>query len=84
DSRVFHCDNPCHADIVEAQRIKPRLPVHAVMPANAPIIRFICGDDPQANLRWIQSWLKRLPLWSQAGQPWLFINTPEVGIAPEM
>lgn len=84
DTRGVHSANPSHAAIVEAQRKKPRLPVHAVMTANAPIIRFIGGDDPQANLRWFQSWLQRLPLWSQAGQPWLFIHTPDVGFAPEL
>jgi len=84
DTRGVHSAVPSNEAIIEAQRKKPRLPVHAVMTADAPMIRFIGGDDPAANLRWFQAWLERLPQWCDSGQPWLFIHTPDVGFAPEL
>lgn len=84
DTRGVHSAIPSTAAITEAQRKKPKLPVHAVMTADAPMIRFIGGDDTAANLRWFDAWLSRLPQWCESGQPWLFIHTPDVGFAPEL
>ncbi|VTT25824.1 Protein of uncharacterised function DUF72 [Klebsiella pneumoniae] len=84
DTRGVHSAAPSTAEIIEAQRKKPKLPVHALMTADAPMIRFIGGDDPAANLGWFNAWLERLPQWYDAGQPWLFIHTPDVGFAPEL
>lgn len=84
DTRGVHSATPGTPEIIEAQRKKPKLPVHAVMTADAPMIRFIGGDDPAANLGWFRAWLERLPQWCDSGQPWLFIHTPDVGFAPEL
>lgn len=84
DTRGVHAAIPTNAEIIEAQRKKPRLPVHAVMTADRPMVRFIGGDDEAANLRWFQSWLKKLPEWCEQGQPWLFIHTPDVSFAPQL
>lgn len=84
DTRGVHAAIPANAEIIEAQRKKPRLPVHAVMTADRPMIRFIGGDDEAANLRWFQAWLKKLPEWCEQGQPWLFIHTPDISFAPQL
>lgn len=84
DTRGVHAAIPSDAAIIEAQRKKPRLPVHAVMTADQPMVRFIGGDDQQANLRWLRAWLDKLPQWCEQGQPWLFIHTPDVAFAPQL
>ncbi|PLV61637.1 DUF72 domain-containing protein [Erwinia sp. B116] len=84
DTRGVHAARPTTPEIIEAQRKKPRLPVHAVVTAGAPMVRFIGGDDMQANLQWFQAWLHRLPQWAETRQPWLFIHTPDIAFAPEL
>ncbi|SFM93262.1 Uncharacterized conserved protein YecE, DUF72 family [Izhakiella capsodis] len=84
DTRAIHSAIPANPAIIEAQRKKPRLPVHALMTADQPIIRFIGGDDPLANLDGFAAWLKKLPDWSQQGTPWLFIHTPDIASAPAL
>lgn len=79
DTRGVHQAIPSNPAIIEAQRKKPRLPVHAVITAQDPLIRFIGGDDIAANLRWFDAWLQRLPPWSAHASPWLFIHTPDIG-----
>ncbi len=84
DTRGVHSAHPSNPAIIEAQRKKPVLPVHAVMTAQQPMIRFIGGDEPQDNLRWFQAWLQKLPEWTASGQPWLFIHTPDIAFAPDL
>ncbi|WP_380177606.1 DUF72 domain-containing protein [Kalamiella sp. sgz302252] len=84
DTRGVHSAIPSNPAIIEAQRKKPHLPVHAVMTADQPMIRFIGGDDAEANLKWFEAWRNKLPQWREQGQPWLFIHTPDVAFAPAM
>lgn len=84
DTRGVHSAFPGTPAVIEAQRKKPKLPVHAVMTAGQPMVRFIGGDDAEANLRWFQSWLSKLPQWCEQGQPWLFIHTPDIAWAPQL
>ncbi|WP_409307562.1 DUF72 domain-containing protein [Pectobacterium sp. B1J-3] len=81
DSRPVHHAMPDSVAMREAQRKKPRLPVHAVLTSTQPIIRFIGCENTQENHHWFQPWLKKLPQWSSA-QPFLFIHTPDIGDAP--
>ncbi|MFS2225514.1 DUF72 domain-containing protein [Pantoea sp. B65] len=81
DSRPVHAATSRLPAVLEAQRKKPKLPAHAVMTANQPLVRFIGGDDPAANLPFFTDWLRKLPVWCQQGQPWLFIHTPDIGDA---
>lgn len=84
DTRGVHSAIPGTAAIIDAQRKKPKLPVHAVITAGDPMIRFIGGDDPMANLQLFRSWLTRLPEWCAQARPWLFIHTPDIAFAPEL
>lgn len=84
DVRGVHAATPSTPEIIDAQRKKPRLPVHAVKTAEAPMVRFIGGDDPKANLVLFDQWLKTLPAWRETGNPWLFIHTPDIAFAPEL
>lgn len=84
DTRAVHSAIPSNPAVIEAQSKKPRLPVHALMTASAPMIRFIGGDDPIANLNYFGAWLAKLPDWSRQGTPWLFIHTPDIALAPTL
>lgn len=81
DSRPVHAATSGTPAVIEAQRKKPKVPPHAVMTASNPMVRFIGGDDPQANLPFFSNWLHKLPQWCQHGEPWLFIHTPDIGEA---
>ncbi|QKJ87496.1 DUF72 domain-containing protein [Paramixta manurensis] len=84
DSRPVHASPSQTPAAIEARRKKPRVPAHAVMTANNPMIRFIGGDDAQANAPFFAAWLKKLPEWRQTGNPWLFIHTPDIGNALDL
>ena len=84
DTRGVHSAIASNPAIIEAQRKKPHLPVHAVMTADQPMIRFIGSDNETANLKWFQAWQQKLPLWREQGQPWLFIHTPDIAFAPRL
>jgi uncharacterized protein YecE (DUF72 family) len=60
---------------------KPKVPVHAVMTARQPMVRFIGGDD-MAHRELFRVWLQTLPKWHQSGTPWLFLHTPDIAYAP--
>lgn len=78
DSRPVHHALPDTPALREAQRKKPRLPVHALLTAQQPAIRFIGNEDIADNLRWFAPWVDKLKLW-QEHAPYLFIHTPDIG-----
>lgn len=83
DSRPVHHAAPDSAAMREAQRKKPRVPVHAVLTATQPLIRFIGSEKQEENLRWFESWRNKLPQWHEAN-PFFFIHTPDIGDAPPL
>lgn len=84
DSRPLFSAQATTAAIIEAQRKKPRLPVHAIATANNPMIRFIGHPNDSHNDPFFNNWLQRIPLWLAEGkQPYLFIHSPDNNYAPE-
>ncbi|MEH2920801.1 DUF72 domain-containing protein [Samsonia erythrinae] len=83
DSRPVHHAAPESAAMREAQRKKPRLPVHAVLTATQPLIRFIGCETWAENRHWFESWRNTLPQWREA-KPFFFIHTPDIGDAPPL
>ncbi|WP_232596682.1 DUF72 domain-containing protein [Photobacterium phosphoreum] len=84
DSRPLFSAQPTTPAIIEAQRKKPRLPVHAIATANNPVIRFIGHPNDSYNNPFFNNWLQRIPLWLAEGkQPYLFIHSPDNNHAPE-
>lgn len=70
--------------VIDAQKKKPRVPVHAIATADNPVIRFIGHPDDACNDPFFKNWLQRLPLWIKEGKtPYLFIHTPDNNAAPE-
>mgnify|MGYP000358616227 CR=1 FL=1 len=58
DSRPVHAARPHSEAIRDAQRKKPKVPVHAVLTATNPLIRFIGSDDMTQNRELFQSGYK--------------------------
>lgn len=79
DSRPVHSATPSNEAIRDAQRKKPKVPVHALVTANNPLVRFIGSDDMQQNQVFFDVWLKTLSKWAQSTTPYLFLHTPDIG-----
>lgn len=84
DSRPVHSALPHSEAVREAQRKKPKLPVHAVKTATDPLVRFIGSDNMDQNATLFEPWLTKLAQWEQDGTPWLFLHTPDIAQAPEL
>jgi uncharacterized protein YecE (DUF72 family) len=69
----------------DAQRKKPRVPVHAIATSNRPLIRFIGLPNPEENIDFIAPWKSKLNDWiTQGKQPYLMIHTTDNDYAPEL
>lgn len=71
DSRPVHSAVAASPAMIDAQKKKPKVPVHAVMTARQPMVRFIGGDDMAHNRELFRVWLQTLAKWHQSGTPWL-------------
>ncbi|OSY24027.1 hypothetical protein B7R62_03665 [Klebsiella pneumoniae] len=84
DSRPVHSAAATSPAMIDAQQKKPKVPVHAVMTARQPMVRFIGGDDMVHNRELFRVWLQTLAKWHQSGTPWLFLHTPDIAFAPAL
>lgn len=83
DSRPVHHAKPLTPAVRDAQQKKPKLPVHAVLTADNPLVRFVGGDVLEDNRVWLQQWEHKLAEWSHSHTPYLFIHTPDCTDAPQ-
>ncbi|XTZ40000.1 DUF72 domain-containing protein [Salmonella enterica] len=84
DSRPVHSASPHSEAVIAAQKQKPKLPVHAVLTASNPLVRFIGSDDMAQSRQFFSDWLAKLSLWEQSTTPYLFLHTPDIAQAPEL
>jgi uncharacterized protein YecE (DUF72 family) len=84
DSRPVHSAIPHSEAIIDAQRKKPKVPVHAIVTAHNPMVRFIGSDNMQQNQALFAVWLQTLPKWEQTTTPYLFLHTPDIAQAPQL
>lgn len=84
DSRPVHAALPHSDAVIDAQRKKPKVPVHAIVTAQNPMVRFIGSDDMQQNQQFFAAWLKKLPTWAATTTPYLFLHTPDIAQALEL
>lgn len=83
DTRAMRSGDPGHPDVVEAAHAKPALPVHAVVTADTPIVRFVGHPEPEVNVAWLQRWSERLAGWLADGRrPYFFVHVPNNVHAP--
>lgn len=74
-----------HAGLLQAQREKPRRPLHVLSTAGRPLVRFIGHLDPAINDRYFAPWVERLALWINQGKtPFLLVHTPDNRQAPAL
>ena len=84
DSRALFSQPAVTEQEQDAQRKKPRLPVHAIATGSQPLVRFIGGSDLHQNQQYLLAWVKKFSEWQQQGlKPTLFIHTPDNKAAPE-
>lgn len=84
DSRPVHSAISGTQEIIDAQRKKPKVPVHALVTARNPMVRFIGSDDMARNAEFFEVWLGKLAHWQQTTTPYLFLHTPDIAQAPEL
>ncbi|CAM3452413.1 DUF72 domain-containing protein [Parendozoicomonas haliclonae] len=83
DTRALFSVPPSNEAIIDAQKKKPHLPVHAVATADRPMIRFIGCMEVETNTEYWQPWLEKISQWLQEGRrPIVFIHTPDNLEAP--
>lgn len=74
-----------HPGLLQAQREKPRRPLHVLSTADRPLVRFIGHLDPAINERYFAPWIERFGLWINQGKtPFLLVHTPDNRQAPEL
>ena len=82
DSRALFAASAEDPATREAQRKKPRLPVHVLPGEAAPVIRYVGLPDLLANRPFLAPWVERVACWIEAGkQPCVFIHMPDNGDA---
>ncbi|OOE45619.1 hypothetical protein BZG06_07550 [Salinivibrio kushneri] len=85
DSRPVFAAKPDTPAIIDAQKKKPRVPVHAIATSDAPMVRFIGHPDLPENTAFFDPWISRLSQWIAAGKtPYLMIHTSDNDQAPAL
>ncbi|UDL06215.1 DUF72 domain-containing protein [Marinobacter sp. CA1] len=82
DSRALFSATADSDVIVDAQRKKPRVPVH-LLPADAPpMVRYIGHPDLESNRAFLAPWVERVGQWLEQGRsPYVFMHMPDNGDA---
>ncbi len=75
DTRALFSATPDTESIQDAQRKKPRVPVH-LLPVEAPaVIRYIGHPDLEANRPYLAPWVERVCTWIDEGwRPYIFMH----------
>lgn len=78
DSRALFTAPPDDDITRDAQRKKPRLPVH-ILPVEAPpVVRYIGHPQLEANRPFLIPWVERVGDWVDAGlTPYVFMHMPD-------
>lgn len=85
DSRPLFSVPATTAAMVDAQGKKPRLPVHLLATAQAPVVRLIGLPQPEDNHPFLPSWLPHWQQWLTEGKDlYLFIHTADNAQAPTL
>lgn len=83
DSRALFSVPATTAALLDAQRKKPYLPVHAVALTKQPMLRFVGTDDMAVNQHYYQPWLGKVRQWLDEGKtPFCFFHSPDNLTAP--
>lgn len=84
DSRALFSRTAETGNEIDAQRKKPKLPVHALALGKRPLIRFIGSASAHHNAQFMLPWVVKIAEWQQQGlRPLMFIHTPDNRSAPQ-
>lgn len=82
DSRALFSAEPSTDIIRNAQRKKPRVPVHLLPVGAPPMIRYIGHPRLEQNPPFLAPWVERVGQWIEQGQqPYVFMHMPDNGDA---
>lgn len=82
DTRALFSAPPTNEATRDAQRKKPRLPVHLLPTEAPPVVRYIGHPDLQANQPFLAPWVDRITNWITEGRrPYIFMHMPNNGDA---
>lgn len=82
DGRALFSASPDNDAIRDAQRKKPRVPVHLLPVEADPVIRYIGHPNLDANPPFLAPWVERVATWIEEGRhPYVFIHMPDNGDA---
>lgn len=85
DTRFLFASDATDADTLEAQRKKPRVPLHVVATGQHPMVRFISSLDIEQAERGLQQWATKVGQWVNEGrQPLVFFHTPNNDQSPQL
>jgi uncharacterized protein YecE (DUF72 family) len=83
DTRPLFSEPPLTEAIIDAQRKKPRVPLHVIATGPAPVIRYVGCSDLSANKDLYRPWLGKIKLWLDQGKtPYVFFHTADNYDAP--
>jgi uncharacterized protein YecE (DUF72 family) len=83
DSRALFSVQATTAALLDAQRKKPYLPVHAIALTKSPMLRFVGTDDMAVNQHYYGPWLNKVRQWLDEGKtPFCFFHSPDNLTAP--
>nr|WP_297400044.1 DUF72 domain-containing protein [uncultured Marinobacter sp.] len=82
DSRALFTAAPDSETTRDAQRKKPRVPVH-LLPVDAPpVVRYVGHPDLETNRPFLAPWIERAAAWIEEGKrPFIFMHMPNKGDA---
>lgn len=85
DSRPIFSAEPNSESIIDAQKKKPKVPVHAISTAQRPMIRFIGHPEVNENMPFFEPWVSKLADWIEQGkQPYFMVHTSDNLVAPDL
>lgn len=83
DTRALFNEPATTEAIIDAQRKKPRLPVHVIATAHQPIVRFVGCSALEQNALTYKPWLNKIKQWLNDGlSPYIFFHTADNIDAP--
>ncbi len=87
DTRALFAHPATTEALVDAQKKKPHLPVHAIATADAPVLRFVVGamSEQDTILKMFTPWVGQLQRWVEDGKtPYVFFHTADNHGAPQL
>lgn len=85
DTRTLFAQRAKDLETLEAQRKKPRVPLHVIATGQYPMVRFISPLNTEEADKAMQQWAAKISEWIAEGrQPHIFFHTPNNDASPQL